>query len=41
MSFAKILNDPNVVTKKAMDNVRKGKTNKHTNAKALIGYLNK
>ena len=41
MPFAKILNDPNAVTKKAMDNVRKGKTINHKNAKALISYLNK
>ncbi len=41
MPFAKILKEPNVVTKKAMDNVRKGKTVKHKNAKALIDFLNK
>jgi len=41
MPFAKILKEPNVVTKKAMDNVRKGKTAKHKNAKALIDFLNK
>ena len=41
MPFAKILNDPNAVTKKAIDNVKKGKTAKHKNATALISYLNK
>ena len=41
MPFAKILTDPNAVTKKAMDNIRKGKTNRHKTAKALIASLNK
>ena len=41
MPFAKILKEPNDITKKAMDNVRKGKTVKHKNAKALIASLNK
>lgn len=41
MPFAKILKEPNTVTKKAIDNVRKGKTTKHKNAKELIAFLNK
>jgi hypothetical protein len=41
LPFAKILKDPNVVTKKAMGDVKKGKTTKHKSAKELIGFLNK
>jgi hypothetical protein len=41
MPFAKILKEPNAVTKKAIDTVRKGKTTKHKNARALIASLNK
>lgn len=41
MPFAKILTEPNTVTKKAMDTVRKGKTTKYKNARALIASMNK
>jgi antitoxin component of RelBE/YafQ-DinJ toxin-antitoxin module len=41
LPFAKILDDPNAVTKKAIADVRKGKTSKHKNAKELIAFLNK
>lgn len=41
MPFAKILKEPNAVTKKAMESMRKGKTAKHKTAKALISFLNK
>lgn len=41
LSFAKILQEPNVVTKKAMDDARKNKTAKHKNSKDLIAFLNK
>ena len=41
LPFAKILDDPNAVTKKAIGDVRKGKTIKHKNAKELIVFLNK
>ncbi len=41
LSFAKILKDPNATTKKAMLDVRKGKTTRHKNSKELIAFLNK
>lgn len=41
LPFAKILKDPNAVTKKAITDARRGKTKKHKNAKELIAYLNK
>ena len=41
MPFAKILKEPNAVTKKAMNDVRKGKSTKHKNAEALIAFLDK
>ncbi len=41
LPFAKILKDPNAVTKKAMVDVKKGKTTKHKNTKELIAFLNK
>ena len=41
LPFAKILDDPNAVTKKAIADVRKKKTIKHKNAKDLIVFLNK
>jgi uncharacterized protein YwgA len=41
LPFAKILKDPNAVTKKAMVDVKKGKTAKHKNAKELTAFLNK
>ena len=39
--FAKILDHPNAVTKKAINDARNGKTIKHKNAKDLIVFLNK
>lgn len=41
MPFAKILTEPNTITRKAIESVRKGKTTKYKNAKALIATLNK
>jgi len=41
LPFAKILQDPNATTKKAMLDVKKGKTTRHKNAKELIAFLNK
>ena len=41
LPFVTILQEPNSTTKKAMDEVRKGKTKKHKNAKELIAFLNK
>jgi len=41
LSFAKILQEPNAVTKKAMEDARKNKTSKHKNSKDLIAFLNK
>jgi len=41
LPFAKILDEPNAVTKKAIADARKGKTTKHKNAKELIAFLNK
>ncbi len=41
LPFAKILKDPNAATKKAMIDVKKGKTIKHRNANELIAFLNK
>ena len=41
MPFAKILTEPNLTTKKAIDVVRKGKTRKHNSSKELIVFLNK
>jgi hypothetical protein len=41
LSFAKILKEPNAVTKKAMNDARKNKTSKHKNSKDLIAFLNK
>ena len=41
LPFAKILKEPNAVTKKAMADVKKGKITRHKNAKALIAFLNK
>ena len=40
LPFAKILKDPNATTKKAIEDVRKGKTRKHRNIKELISSLN-
>jgi len=41
LPFAKILQEPNAITKKAMDDTRKNKTTKHKNSKELIAFLNK
>ena len=41
LPFAKVLKEPNDITKKAMTAATKGKTNKHKNAKELIAFLNK
>lgn len=41
LPFAKILKDPNEVTKAAMMDVKKGKTRRHKNSKELIAFLNK
>ena len=41
LPFAKILQEPNVITKKAMDDSFKNKTTKHKNAKELVAFLNK
>lgn len=41
LPFAKILKDPNEVTKTAMMDVKKGKTTRHKNSKKLIAFLNK
>jgi len=41
LPFAKILKEPNITTKKAMDAVKKGKTNRHKSSKELIAFLNK
>jgi uncharacterized protein YwgA len=40
LPFAKILKDPNVTTKKAIEDARKGKTKKYRNIKELISSLN-
>lgn len=41
MPFAEILNEPNSITKKAMDSAKKGRTVKHKNVKELVTFLNK
>jgi hypothetical protein len=41
LPFAKILKDPNAAAKKAMIDVKKGKTTRHKNSKKLIAFLNK
>ena len=41
LPFAKILKDPNAVTKKTMVDIKRGKTTKHKNAKELTAFLNK
>ena len=41
LPFAKILKEPNSVTKKAIEDARKNKTAKHKNSKDLIAFLNK
>ncbi len=41
LPFAKILNEPNAVTKKAIEDARKGKTQKAASLKQLFTDLNK
>lgn len=41
LPFAKIIKEPNSVTKKAIDDVRKGKTFKAKSLKHLFAELNK
>ena len=41
LPFAKIEKGNNPITLKAMEQVKKGKTTKHKNAKELISFLNK
>ena len=40
MPFAEILNEPNSLTKNAMESAKKGKTIKHKNAQELVTFLN-
>lgn len=40
LPFAKILKEPNALTKKAIRETLKNKTTKHQNSKALITFLN-
>jgi len=41
MPFAKILEEPNAITKKAMESAKKAESKKHSNASELITFLNK
>jgi hypothetical protein len=41
LPFAKILQEPNAVTKRAMNMAKTGKVTKHKNAKELTAFLNK
>jgi len=41
LPFAKIHQEPNAVTRKAITAAKKGKVTKHKNAKELIAFLNK
>ena len=41
MPFAEIIEEPNSITKLAMESAIKGKTKKHKNANELIAFLNK
>ena len=41
MPFAEILEEPNSITKTAMESAIKGKTRKHKNATELLAFLNK
>lgn len=41
LPFAKVIKQPNALTKKAMADAKKGKTKKHTGSKALFDALNK
>ena len=41
LPFVTIHQNPNPTTLKAIDDIKKGKTKKHKNAKDLISFLNK
>jgi antitoxin component of RelBE/YafQ-DinJ toxin-antitoxin module len=41
LPFAKIIKEPNAVTKKAIEDARKGKTRKASSIKQLFAELNK
>jgi len=41
LPYAKVLEEPNAVTKKAMVDAKQHKTKKHKDAASLISYLNK
>lgn len=41
LPFAKVFQEPNPETIKAMEDAKKGKTTKHKNSKTLISFLNK
>lgn len=41
LPFAKVIKQPNAVTKKAMTEAKKGKVKKYTSAKSLFDSLNK
>jgi hypothetical protein len=41
LPFAKVIQQPNATTKKAMTDAKKGKTKKHTSSKALFEALTK
>ena len=41
LPFAKILKEPNSVTRKAIEDARKNKSAKYKNSKELIAFLNK
>jgi len=40
LPFAKVIKEPNPVTKKAMDEAKKGKSTKHNNLNDLVSFLN-
>lgn len=41
LPFVTVYEEPNVITKKAMEEVKQGKGKKHQSIKELIAYLNK
>ncbi|MFA9215456.1 MAG: hypothetical protein ACEQSR_16720 [Candidatus Methylacidiphilales bacterium] len=41
LSFVTIHQEPNEITKKAIEEVKQGKTKKHKSAKDLTAFLNK
>ena len=41
LPFVKVHQKPNAITRKAIDETKKGKTTKHKSAKALVDFLNK